>query len=275
MSAHSKSSELEFACTIAVQAGELIATQRKNAELTHSYKNGNELVTSADLAADKLICSAIAASYPEHLIISEESAPETSRIQGMHGSLWIIDPIDGTVNYAHGHRQSAVSIAHARAGEVVLGVVYNPFTDELFRAEKDGGAFLNDQPIRVSGQQDLRKALVATGFPYEKDNLDPLIHRVSAVLKQCADIRRLGSAALDICWLAAGRLDAYYESLSLWDFAAARLIAQEAGATCGHFSKLPEGADPQYYCEDLLITTPELYQILGDLLRDAASGPAS
>lgn len=271
MSTPTNSSELEFACAIARQAGELITAQRKQAELAHSYKNGNELVTSADLAADELICSAITARYPDHSIVSEESAPETSEVQGMSESLWIIDPIDGTVNYAHGHVQSAVSIAHARGGEIVLGVVYNPFTDELFRAERGGGAFLNDQPIRVSGEKDLRKALIATGFPYEKDNLDPLIDRVAAVLKHCADIRRLGSAALDICWLAAGRLDGYYESLSLWDFAAARLIALEAGAVCGHFSALPEGADPQYYCEDLLITTPGLYQSLGDLLRDSTA----
>ncbi len=264
-------SELSFARTLARKAGDMIAAERSAHELDKSYKNGNELVTSADLAADSLICEAISERFPSHVIISEESAPKVGRVQELKDPLWIIDPIDGTVNYAHGHLQSAVSIAHVRNGEVVLGVVYNPFVDEMFHAEKGAGAFLNDQRIRVSGQHEMRKALIATGFPYEKDNLQPLVARVGAVLQHCADIRRLGAASLDICWLAAGRLDGYYESLSLWDFAAARLIAQEAGASCGHFSPVPDGVDPQFHCDDLLISTPELFTELGDLLRAATS----
>lgn len=265
------SDELQFALELARQAGTLIAELRRGAELAHSYKNGNELVTDADLAADRLICDAIGERYPGHVIVSEESAPSTAELQDIEEPLWIIDPIDGTVNYAHGHVQSAVSIALARGGEVVIGVVYNPFTDEMFHAQRGGGAFLNGQAIQVSGQTELRRALVATGFPYQKDNLDPLIARVGEVLRHCADIRRLGSAALDICWLAAGRLDGYYESLSLWDFAAARLIAGEAGATCGHFSPVPEGVSTQFYCQDLLITTPALYRQLGEILRKTAA----
>ena len=263
------SDEFEFAVELARKAGALIARERRDADLTHSYKGGTELVTNADLAADKLISDAIQSRFPDHQIISEESAPETDDVQNIARPLWIIDPIDGTVNYAHGHLQSAISIAHVRDGKVVIGVVYNPFVDELFHAQLGGGAFLNDSPIQVSGLSELRKALVATGFPYVKVNLEPQIARLGAVLHHCADIRRLGSAALDICWVAAGRLDGYYENLSLWDFAAARLIAGEAGAHCGHFTPLPAGADPQFHCKDLLITTPALFQPLHELLNAA------
>jgi len=265
------SEEMQFALALARQAGDLIASFRRDADLTHTFKNGNELVTEADLAADQLICAAIAKRFPEHVIISEESAPDTAQLEAIEHPLWIIDPIDGTVNFAHGHAQSAVSIAHARDGDVVFGVVYNPFTDEMFQAEAGGGALLNNRPISVSGQKDLRKALIATGFPYQKDNLDPLIAQVSSILHHCADIRRLGSAALDICWLAAGRLDGYYESLSLWDFAAARLIASEAGATCGHFSVIPDGANPAFHCRDILISTPEIYGELKELLTQTVN----
>lgn len=262
-------SEKSFALHLAREAGELIAQMRRDADLTHSFKQGTELVTSADLAADKMICAAIKAQYPDHIIISEESAPDTGDVQALEQPLWIIDPIDGTVNYAHGHFQSAVSIAFARQGQVELGVVYNPFVDEMFHAERGQGAFLNDQAISVSGLTELNRAIVATGFPYVKDKIDPMVERLRQVVSQCADLRRLGSAALDICWLAAGRLDAYYESLSLWDFAAARLIAEEAGASCGHFSPVPEGVAPQFHCDDLLITTPALFQPMKELLNKA------
>lgn len=264
------SAEKDFALQLARQAGELIARERRQADLSHSYKYGQELVTSADLAADRLICDAIRERWPAHGIISEESAPDAGDIHNLQEPVWIIDPIDGTVNYAHGHIQSAVSIAFADGGQMRVGVVYNPFTDEMFHAEAGTGAFLNDSPIHVSDQSELRRALVATGFPYIKENLQPMVKRVSAVLHHCADIRRLGSAALDICWLAAGRLDGYYESLSLWDFAAARLIALEAGAHCGHFSPVPDGVDPQFWHQDLLIANPTLYPLLRELLNDAS-----
>ena len=169
------------------------------------------------------------------------------------------DPIDGTVNYAHGHIQSAVSIAYCEHGQITLGVVYNPFTDELFSAELGQGAKLNGATIRVADETNLRRAIIATGFPYIKEGIDDMVERVRSILHHCADIRRLGSAALDICWLAAGRLDGYYESLSLWDFAAARLIAAEAGAVCGHFGAVPEDVDPQFFNKNLLIANPALY----------------
>lgn len=257
---------IEFTQALAREAGELIVNERATATLTHDYKGGKELVTQADLKADQLICERIRAQFPAHAILSEESSPELREVWKLTQPVWIIDPIDGTVNYAHGHIQSAVSIAYCFQGQITLGVVFNPFTDEMFHGIQGGGAFLNGQPIEVARESELSRAIIATGFPYVKERLEPMIERVGKILTHCADIRRLGSAALDICWLAAGRLDGYYESLSLWDFAAARLIASEAGAECGHFSAVPADIDPQFYDTDILIANPVLYPQLRELL---------
>jgi myo-inositol-1(or 4)-monophosphatase len=267
----------QFAITLAREAGALILEERQRAALTHSYKGGKELVTNADLKADRHICDRIAASFPGHYIVSEESSPDTDNVQSLSAPVWIIDPIDGTVNFAHGHNQSAVSIAYVEQGKVIAAVVYNPFTDELFHAELGGGAWLNGEAIGVAVETRLERAIIATGFPYIKLGLEGMLARLHAVLLRCADVRRLGSAALDICWVACGRLDGYYESLSLWDFAAARLIALEAGAVCGHFSEVPAGVDPQFHTQDLLIANASLYPGLRRLLQEAgqviAEGP--
>lgn len=256
----------QFVIATAKQAGKFIVEAWQQGDLSHEFKDGNELVTQADFQADQLITGLIKERFPDHQIMSEELAPESIDASA-HGNLWIIDPIDGTVNYAHGHDQSAVSIAYVQEGEIVLGVVFNPFTDELFWAVKGRGAMLNEEPIRVSSESNPRRAIIATGFPYNKDHMEPLLERVGIILRHCADIRRLGSAALDICWVAAGRLDGFYESLSVWDFAAAQLIAREAGATYGHFMDLPDGVDPQFHCENILVANAELYPKLRTLLH--------
>ncbi len=260
---------LRFAIATAEEAGALIQRERDQASLTHSFKGGTELVTSADLKADALIRECITTAWPDHLLVSEESSPDLGLVEEMDKPLWIVDPIDGTVNYAHGHRQSAVSIAFVANGRTEAGVVYNPFSAELFTAARGEGALLNGETIAVSAETELRRALIATGFPYEKSGLEPMVRRLRAVLTHCADIRRLGSAALDICWVAAGRLDGYYESLHVWDFAAARLIAQEAGAHCGHFSEVPAGREAEFYDNDLLISNPALFAQLRALLAVA------
>lgn len=267
MTAPDYSEILQFAQATARAAGLLIRDERDSANITQSFKHGNELVTSADLQADRLLCERILGKYPEHLILSEESSPNLGKIEEIRGPLWIIDPIDGTVNFAHGHIQSAVSVAFVDAQQVRVGVVYNPFTDEMFAAQLGKGATLNGKAIRVAQQGDLSRALVATGFPYDKTHIAPLVARLHRILAHCADIRRLGSAALDICWLAAGRLDGYYESLSVWDFAAAQLVATEAGARFGHFSPVPATANPQLWGKDILVANPALYAQLFDLLQ--------
>lgn len=262
-----------FAKAAAIHAGDLIVRERNQNSLQRDFKDGHEMVTQADLKADALITELIQEAYPGHRILSEELAPELgaelSELSTFEEDLWIVDPIDGTVNYAHGHAQSAVSIAYVQGGSIKVGVVYNPFTREMFCAEAGKGAFLNDEPIQVAQETDPRRAIIATGFPYDKSALEPMLKRVTRILRECADIRRLGSAALDICWVAAGRLDGFYESLSLWDFAAAQLIAREAGARYGHFSDVPEGVDPQFHCDDILVANPALFARLRDILRQA------
>lgn len=260
----------EFAESLARDAGAIMLAERESADLKRNFKNGRELVTSADLKADQLIRERITQTYPDHLILSEESSPDLGRVEDLSRPVWIVDPIDGTVNYAHGHIQSAVSIAYVEDCHTRMGVVFNPFTNEMFTALEGAGAKLNDESLSVAAETELERAIIATGFPYEKSGLEPMIQRVRAVLSHCADIRRLGSAALDICWLAAGRLDGYYESLSVWDFAAARLIALEAGAECGHFSPVPADRDPQFYEQDIVIANPLLFPKLQELLQAAS-----
>lgn len=259
-----------FAVDMAMRAGEVIKQERQKGELEKRYKSHHELVTSADLKADELITKHIRKVYPNHRILSEESAPDALSIKDLDSPIWIIDPIDGTVNYAQGHHQVAVSIAYAEAGEVQAGVVHCPFQNETFQAIRGKHSLLNHKPIEVSHKQDLRKALIGTGFPYDKRNLEPLISRLREIINNCQDIRRMGSAAIDICWVAMGRLDGFYESLSPWDFAAAQLIAEQAGAKCGHFSDVPSGALENLYGDDILIATPELYNELARLLQSAA-----
>jgi len=256
----------EFAVETAQQAGELIVSERRLGPLEHSYKDATELVTQADLKADEFIAGRIREAYPEHRILSEESMPDLSQAEELQSPLWIVDPIDGTVNYAYGHPQVAVSIAYAEHGRVQTGVVHCPFQRETFQATRSEGAMLNRTAIQVSGADNLRQSLIATGFPYGKDQIPTLMARLELILSHCRDIRRIGSAAVDICWVASGRLDGYYESVSPWDFAAARLIALEAGATCGHFSPVPESYPEDLWGQDILISSPGIYDELRSLL---------
>jgi myo-inositol-1(or 4)-monophosphatase len=257
----------EFTLQTAKAAGTLIRDMRTHGEIQHRYKDKQELVTSADLAADKLIVEQIKKRYPTHRVLSEEGYNDKSIASDLASPIWIIDPIDGTVNYAHGQLMVAVSIAFACDGEVQVGVVHNPFMDETFVATLNQPSTLNGLPIKVSGLEVLRKGLIATGFPYDKSGVPPIVNRVEKVLMECQDLRRLGSAALDICWVACGRLDGYFESLSPWDFAAARLIALQAGAKCGHFSPVPAHIPDCIHCNDLLISTPAIYDKLHSTLQ--------
>lgn len=262
---------LAFSEQIAREAGALMLAElrRGDGPAAHFKHAGQELVTEADIKADKLICDAIRARYPGHQILAEESAPDLSQLSQLTGPLWVIDPIDGTVNYAHGHQHSAVSIAWLVDGVLQTGVVYNPYNDEMFSGAKGRGATLNGQQIHVAQKTDLHRALFATGFPYIKSDMVRLVRRLGVMLTHCADLRRMGSAALDICWVAAGRLDVYYENLSVWDFAAAQLIAIEAGARYGHFLPVPEGVSPVFHNKNILVSNDTLYTKAKELLLQA------
>ena len=260
----------DFTEQLAREAGKLIRHERDHNTLRTDYKQQTELVTHADVMADEFITAAIRKRFPDHRILSEETAPDLSQAEELDTPLWIIDPIDGTVNYAYGHPQVAVSIAYAEKGCVQVGVVHAPFTGETFRATKGDGATLNGEPIQHSDAIVPRDSLFATGFPYTKDSLEPLIRRLDAMIHQCRDLRRIGSAALDICWVACGRLDIYYENVSPWDFAAARLIALEAGATAGHFGDVPDGYPADLYGRDILISAPAVWEPVRRILRCAS-----
>ncbi|MDE2706966.1 MAG: inositol monophosphatase family protein [Gemmatimonadota bacterium] len=257
----------EFAEDLARRAGVLIAQARADRALDLSYKEGIELLTSADLQADQLIRSEIEKTFPDHYILSEESSPHLTDSAQLRGPLWVIDPIDGTVNYAYNQQQVAVSIAFAEGGQVQVGVVHCPFVGETFTARRGAGAYLNGQPIRASECSELSRALIGTGFPYAAEGRVALVDRLRRVLGYCRDIRRVGSAAIDLCWVAMGRLDGFYESLKPWDLAAAALIAREAGARVGHLhpveGELPEELDGR----DLVAAAPGIYEQLVALLR--------
>ncbi len=208
------------------QAGEILRAGFGNRH-TIEFKGIANLVTEMDRQSEEFLLSAIRQRFPEHTIIAEESGLS----RGNDESCWFIDPLDGTTNYAHGLPIFSVSIAYKSQGEMRLGVVYDPSRDECFYAERGGGAWLNGTPLHVSDCQELRHALLVTGFPYEimkqpNDNIENF-RRFSF---QAQAVRRLGSAALDLCYVAAGRFDGYWElALKPWDVAAGALITQEAG----------------------------------------------
>lgn len=252
------------AIRIAMLTGVKIKDMRDSGSLTEDLKDGVELVTNADLAAHTLIRSEISQRFPTHTILSEEDSVHENLT--LEHPTWIVDPIDGTVNYANGHFMSAISIAYADEYKVRVGVVYNPFLDELFYASENGGAFVNGRALQVKDVSRLNECLVATGFPYVRDTVPDIVRRLERVLPHVRDIRRLGSAALDICWVACGRLQGYYEaSLHIWDVAAALLIAKEAGATAGFFKDEP-GTIEALRCNNLIVTSPGVYNELKSLL---------
>ncbi|WP_106478241.1 inositol monophosphatase family protein [Phytohalomonas tamaricis] len=262
---------LAIAIEIAQEAGERIKQARQNADFKQSYKYGSELVTEVDVAIDEYIASALEEAFPGEARLTEELSPDRDMLN-QEGPLWIVDPIDGTVNFAHGQHHVAVSIAWAENGKTRLGVVHAPFLDETFTALRGEGANMNGQPITASKAKRLEEALVGTGFPYDRDARLPLLRRLQLILEHCRDIRRNGAAALDLCAVACGRLDAYYESTSPWDFAAGLLIAREAGAKAGHIYRCPDGIPPELYGENLLVSAPDLHAEIKQLIERADSG---
>jgi myo-inositol-1(or 4)-monophosphatase len=218
--------ELEVAVAAAKAAGEVLRSgfgQRQEVR----YKGEVDLVTEADEKAEQEIKDALRGAFPAYGILTEESG----KLPGEEGDRrWIVDPLDGTTNYAHGLPIFAVSIALEREGEIVLGVVHDPMARETYAAERGGGATLDGQPIQVSGTDELIRALLATGFPYDRDDISGTLDLFEKFAVLTQSMRRLGSAALDMCYVAAGRLDGYYEhGIQAWDIAAGSVILEEAG----------------------------------------------
>lgn len=232
------STMLEFAKDTAKRAGQLLKEGLSRPREIR-YKGEIDLVTEMDIASEKLILEAIRANYPDHAILAEESGRSD---QPDSAYRWVVDPLDGTTNYAHGLPIFCVSIGLEKDGEPLLGVIYAPMLDELYWGEVGEGAYLNGQKLGVSTTQEVGKALLVTGFPYDvKVKSDNLVHFSNFLLAAQA-VRRLGSAAIDLAWVAAGRFDGFWEPrLGAWDMCAGTVLVREAGGTVtnyvgGHFS---------------------------------------
>jgi myo-inositol-1(or 4)-monophosphatase len=233
------SSAVEVAVA-ATQAGGAILRERFGSVLDIRYKGEIDVVTEADIMAEATIVGAIREAFPDHQILAEEGSTGGSNPDHR----WIIDPLDGTTNYSHGLPPFSVSVAYERAGAVQVGVIYDPTQTELFVASRGGGATLNGRPIHVSRVSILRRALVATGFPYEKELLPRALGQFAAFAQRSQAVRRIGSAALDLAYVAAGRFDSYWEaSIRAWDIAAGILLVEEAGGTVTDITGQPLDLD--------------------------------
>lgn len=248
--------------SLARRAGDIL---RAGYEGEHQvdYKGAIDLVTEVDHQSEAFLLDEIQRRYPDHQIVSEE----IGLVPGSEGYQWYVDPLDGTVNYAHGVPFFSVSIAYARGGTVSLGAVYDPLRDELFSAEKGRGAFLNGRRLQVSHVAELERSLLVTGFPYDawsspRNNLEYF----GRFARMTQGVRRLGSAALDLCYVAAGRLDGYWElTLHPWDVAAGGLIAAEAGA---QVTGLDGEADYLAPPCSLLAASPAMYAKMLAVLKE-------
>lgn len=221
---------LDSARDMGHQAGKILRSYFRRQDLIIMDKgNAYDIVTEADKASERLILDYLHSRYPDHAILSEESGDDHRHARCQ----WIIDPLDGTVNYSAGLATYCISIGLMVAGETRMGYVYAPTLDEEFYAIKGKGAYGPNGILQVKGTTDLQRAVVSTGFPYDKaTNPDNNLDRVARVMPRVRGLRRLGSAAMDLCYVAAGWLDGYWElNLKEWDACAGELIAQEAGAT--------------------------------------------
>ncbi len=225
-------SYLQAAVEAAEEAGQVLRDFRS--KFSTREKAPRDLVTDADVAAQQTIERHFKKHFPDHAFLGEESTPEVRRAAIESGKLlWVVDPLDGTANYVHGLSMYAVSIALVRGDDVQVGVVHDPVSGDMFTAIKDGPALNKGQPIKSSTCTALNYAMVAASFPAGVQRNDPEVEQFLRVLVQSQSVRRLGSAALNLCYVAQGRLDAYWASnVQAWDVAAGILIAQRAGAQC-------------------------------------------
>jgi len=245
---------LNIAVRAARAAGTIITRNMDRIDrLNIVSKKNNDFVTEIDTKAEQAIIETIHQSYPDHGIFAEESglSNEDSEYQ------WIIDPLDGTTNFLHGFPQFAVSIALKAKGRLEVAVVYDPVAQEMFTAVRGEGAQLNDKKIRVSGHKGLDGALLATGFPYtDQSYLDTYLDTMKAVMAPAAGIRRPGSAALDLAWTAAGRVDGFWEfNLNAWDIAAGVLIVREAGGIVSDLT----GGENYMKSGDIIAASPKVF----------------
>ena len=274
---------LNIAIKAARAAGAIINRGSQDLDILKvTHKGPNDFVSEVDQMAEAVIIETLLTAYPGHGILAEESGRE----HGAQNSefVWIIDPLDGTTNFLHGLPMYSVSIALAWRGVVQQAVVYDPNRNDLFYASRGRGAFLNDKRLRVSKRTRLADSLIGTGFPYRRgDNLQRYLKMLETVMQACAGVRRPGSAALDLCYVAAGWYDGFFESgLSPWDIAAGSLVITEAGGLVGNFTGDADfmyqrevvAANPKVYGQLVTLLAPYSRAIKGDEAGDAADVPA-
>jgi myo-inositol-1(or 4)-monophosphatase len=252
--------------TIAIEAAKLagrILKQHAGKALNIQQKSGQEknLVTEIDKKSEEIIIDTIKKHYPSHDILAEESGTKGTSSDYR----WIIDPLDGTTNFTHGLPVFCVSIGLERKGELIAGVIYDPNLDELFTAEKGNGAFLNGKRLHVSGTTDLGRSLLVTGFPYNiTENPNHAVEHFIHFLMKAQGVRRMGSAAIDLAYVAAGRFDGFWEvALHPWDMAAGVLLVEEAGGKLTNFS----GEPLNIYQKEMVASNGFVHQAIVELLR--------
>lgn len=258
---------IQLAIEAALETGKYLKESvGKVLEVESKYGQETNLVTQIDKNAEEIIINKIRKKYPDHDFLAEESGSHNKQSEYR----WVIDPLDGTLNFTHGIPLFSVSIAVEKQGEIVAGVVYEPNLDELFTAEKGKGAFLNKKPIRVSKVDSLIESMMVTGFPYTiRDNPDNAVQHFVNLLMKVQGVRRLGSAAVDLCYVACGRFEGFWEvSLNAWDMAAGILFIEEAG---GRFTDF-RGAPSSIYNKQVLATNGLIHDKVVEVLQQGLSG---
>lgn len=262
---------VNIAVRAARAAGDIISRSMDRIDrLKITSKGNNDFVSEIDHKAEAAIIDILQQAYPEHGILAEESGIHDG-IKGEDNEFqWIIDPLDGTTNFLHGFPQFAVSIALKHKDRLETGVIYDPVSQELFTAARGEGAQLNGKKIRVSGHKGIKGALLGTGFPYhDQSYLDTYLETMKALMAPAAGIRRPGSAALDLAWLAAGRIDGFWEfNLHAWDIAAGILIIREAGGIITDFA----GNDNYLTSGDIIAASPKVFPEMLKVISDCVKG---
>ena len=246
---------------ISKEAGEIIREGFGKKFSTEYKTNTSDLVTEIDKKSEIVIINYIHKEFPKHSVLAEESGSHEKDSE----YLWVIDPLDGTTNFAHGFPMFAVSIGVQKNGETICGAVYDIMRDEIYSAEKGSGSFRNGQKLQVSTNDDLQKSVLVTGFPYNiAENPDHAFERFIASLKASRAVRRLGSAAIDFCYVASGVFDAFWEvHLHPWDICAGKLIVEEAGGVVTNFA----GEKIDIYSKQILATNKKVQQKMIELLK--------
>jgi len=256
-------SYLDTSVEIAREAGGLLSKYFER-RVAFELKGEHDLVTEADRASEKLVVERLRSHFPSHSIVAEEGGGHT----GSSEFCWYVDPLDGTTNFAHGFPMYNVTMALEQAGELVAGVIFDPEHNEMFTAERGSGAYLNNRRIRVSKVARLEDTLVATGFPSRKRHLNVNIHFYYQLAMRTQGVRRAGSSALDLAYVASGRLDGFWEfGLNPWDMAAGILLINEAGGKCSDMKGGPVNLRGPHLLADNGLFHDEILALFGEVFR--------